>query len=94
MQAGAPVLESRRAVSGGASATRAASAGGDALPRRAPCTPDTHQRKHTAAGGRMGAPVYAEADKTRFRLTWFFSFTLAPSLMRSATRSTMPFSAA
>ena len=60
MQAGAPVLESRRAVSGGATATRAASAGGDALPRRAPCTPDTHHRKHTAAGGRMGAlPCYA-----------------------------------
>ena len=60
VQAGAPALESRRAVSGGATATRAASAGGDALPRRAPCTPDTHQRKHTAAGGRMGAlPCYA-----------------------------------
>ncbi len=60
MQAGATVLESRRAVSGGATATRAASAGGDALPRRAPCTPDTHQRKHTATGGRMGAlPCYA-----------------------------------
>ncbi len=60
MQAGAPVLESRRAVSGGATATRAASAGGDALPRRAPCTPDTHQPKHTATDGRMGAlPCYA-----------------------------------
>jgi hypothetical protein len=60
VQAGAPVLESRRAVSGGATATRAASAGGDALPRRAPCTPDTHQRKHTATGARMGAlPCYA-----------------------------------
>ncbi len=35
---------------GGATATRAASAGGDALPRRAPCTPDTHQRKHIATG--------------------------------------------
>ena len=55
MQAGPPALESRRAVSGGATATRAASAGGDALPRRAPCTPDTHQRKHTATGARMGA---------------------------------------
>jgi hypothetical protein len=94
VQAGPPVLESRRAVSGGATATRAASAGGDALPRRAPCTPDTHQRKHTAAGGRVGASVYAEADKTRFRLTWIFSFTLVPSLIRSATSSTMPFSAA
>ena len=31
MQAGPPALESRRAVSGGATATRAASAGGDAL---------------------------------------------------------------
>ena len=48
------------AVSGGATATRAASAGGDALLRRAPCTPDTHQRKHTAPGGRLGAlPCYA-----------------------------------
>ena len=45
---------------GGATATRAASAGGDALPRRAPCTPDTHQPKHTATDGRMGAlPCYA-----------------------------------
>ena len=60
VQAGPPALESRRAVSGGATATRAASAGGDALPRRSPCTPDTHQRKHTATGGRMGAlPRYA-----------------------------------
>ena len=42
MQAGVPVLESRRAVSGGATATRAASAGGDALPRRAPCTPSLY----------------------------------------------------
>ena len=50
VQAGPPVLESRRAVSGGATATREASAGGDALPRRAPCTPDTHQRKHAATG--------------------------------------------
>jgi hypothetical protein len=32
VQAGRPVLESRRAVSSGATATRAASAGGDALP--------------------------------------------------------------
>ncbi len=61
MQAGVPdILENRRAVSGGATATRAASAGGEALPRRAPCPPDTHQHKHTATGGRMGAlPCYA-----------------------------------
>ena len=59
MQTGPPVLESRRAVSGGDTAKRAASAGGDAL-SRSPCPPDTHQRKHTAAGGRMGAlPCYA-----------------------------------
>ena len=59
VQAGPPVLESRRAVSGGDTAKRAASAGGDAL-SRSPCPPDTHQRKHTAAGGRMGAlPCYA-----------------------------------
>jgi hypothetical protein len=59
VQAGPPVLESRRAVSGGATAARAASAGGDALPRGA-CTPYTHKHKHAAAGSRMGAlPCYA-----------------------------------
>ncbi len=61
-----------------------------ALPRRTllprPSNTDAHDCEHAATGGRMGAPVYAEADKTRFRLTWFFSFTLAPSLIRSATR--------
>jgi hypothetical protein len=54
VQAGPPALESRRAVSGGATATRAASAGGDALPRRAPCPPDTHQRK--CSRGSHGCP--------------------------------------
>ncbi len=46
VQGGPPVLKSTGAVSGGATATRAASAGGDALPRGSPFTPDTHQRKH------------------------------------------------
>jgi hypothetical protein len=113
VQAGVLVLEIRRAVSGGATATRASSAGGDTLSRRAPCTPDTHQRKHAATGGRVAvlctlhanacaqcpdlkaftySSMHAEADKTRFRLTWFFSFS--PPLIRSANSSTMPFSAA
>lgn len=57
VQAGRPDLEIRRAVSGGATAIRAASAGRDALPRGAPV-----RRKHklTAAGSRKGAlPCYA-----------------------------------
>jgi hypothetical protein len=29
-----------------------------------------HDCEHAATGGRMGAPVYAEADKTRLRHTW------------------------
>jgi hypothetical protein len=91
----------RAGVSAGAWRGRACMCGPSpslALPRRTLLPrhshTDAHDCEHAATGGRMGAPVYAEADKTRFRLTRFFSFTLAPSLIRSATSSTQPFRAA
>jgi hypothetical protein len=115
VQAGPLLLESRRAVSGGATATRAASPGGDALPRGAPCTPhrtllprqshtDSHDCVLTSpcilwlaqtwrAGTRARRHAHASATPA-CRLTWFLSFTSAPSLIRSATSSSMPFSAA
>ena len=87
----------RAGVSAGAWRGRACMCGPSpslALPRRTLLPrhshTDAHDCEHAATGGRMGAPVYAEADKTRFRLTRFFSFTSAPSLIRSATSSTMP----
>jgi hypothetical protein len=64
VEAGPPVLERRRAVSGGATAKSKASTTVDALPRGAPCLPYTHQHRYgtlarASADARGTAPARA-----------------------------------
>jgi hypothetical protein len=73
----------RAGVSAGAWRARACMCGPISIPRSA--------SPHAAASAQQHRRARLRAH---FRLTWFLSFTSAPSLIRSATSSTMPFSAA